>query len=279
MQYEPQNDVFATDKKIPSALLTVSIVVYRPDIRILKETLLSLSNAVVDLSHCHVFLIDNTPEPSDWNWLDKEAFSFKIDIIVGHGNIGYGRANNIVLGSVGTFHLVLNPDVILDPASIENALIFMYNNPECGLISPFALDPNGNRQYLCKRYPPLFDLLLRGLAPTFVQDMFSERLKIYEMRDQISTAVYWDPPIVSGCFMFFRGRVFESVGGFNNRYFLYFEDFDLSIRTAQVTRITYVPAVQIIHCGGSAASKGLGHIMRFFHSAVLFYSTFGLKLF
>ena len=85
-------------------------------------------------------------------------------------------------------------------------------------------------------------------------------------------------PLVSGCFMFFRKKVLDRLGGFSPRYFLYFEDFDLSLRTALVADVVYVPAVRILHHGGYAAKKGLRHVRLFCASALRFYRTHGWKV-
>lgn len=98
------------------------------------------------------------------------------------------------------------------------------------------------------------------------------------MAEMPDNAIFWDPPIISGCFMLFRGEIFRKLNGFDPGYFLYFEDFDLSIRAAKVTRVAYLPTVKIVHGGGDAARKGLWHIEQFIRSAYIFYRKFGLKL-
>ena len=121
----------------------------------------------------------------------------------------------------------------------------------------------------------LLFLLLRGFAPGFVRARFPERLARYEMRDKLSSDVLWDPPIISGCFMLFRSEVLNQLGGFDPRFFLYFEDDDISLRTGEISRIARVPQVRIIHHGGHAARKGLRHIAIFARSAVKFFSKHG----
>jgi GT2 family glycosyltransferase len=59
---------------------------------------------------------------------------------------------------------------------------------------------------------------------------------------------------------------------------LYFEDFDISLRASEITRIAYVPEVRIIHDGGNAAKKGAWHIRQFLRSAVTFYASHGVRL-
>ncbi|MGH6862178.1 MAG: glycosyltransferase family 2 protein [Phyllobacterium sp.] len=259
---------------------TVTIVIFRPHRPMLLKTLASLRQALqlTGSLKTKLFIIDNTPGSFDYDWLIDALAGFPSEIIAGQGNIGFGKANNIVTNNVGTLHLVLNPDVEMEPEALVEALNFMADNPNCGLLTPKAFNADGTNQYLCKRYPAVLDLLLRGFAPDWVKGLFSARLRRYEMRDQINDAVVWDPPIVSGCFMFFRGEVFQKLNGFDPRYKLYFEDFDISLRTAKLARIAYVPAVKIVHEGGSTARKGYWHIWQFTRSASKFFWTHPLKL-
>ena len=84
------------------------------------------------------------------------------------------------------------------------------------------------------------------------------------MADQLNNHdVLWDPPIVSGCFMLFRTDVLQQLEGFDPRFFLYFEDFDISLRAGRVSRIAYVPQVKVVHHGGHASRKGWRHIWMF----------------
>ncbi|MDA4635607.1 hypothetical protein NZA98_31745, partial [Escherichia coli] len=66
----------------------------------------------------------------------------------------------------------------------------MTGAPETGLITPKAFNPDGSTQYLCKRYPAVFDLLLRGFAPAGIKAMFRRRLERYEMRDEIANTPF-----------------------------------------------------------------------------------------
>ena len=99
------------------------------------------------------------------------------------------------------------------------------------------------------------------------------------MRDVIGDQVVWDPPLVSGACMLFRTAVLREAGGFDPRFFLYFEDYDLSLRVARKTRIAYVPAVKVVHHGGHAARKGLRHIGLFVRGAATFFRLHGWKWF
>ena len=88
-----------------------------------------------------------------------------------------------------------------------------------------------------------------------------------------------DIPLVSGCCMFTDTKSLKQVGGFDEGYFLYFEDFDLSIRVSKFGKLMYAPEVRITHSGGYASSKGLWHIWKFCISGARFFNTHGWRYF
>jgi len=229
----------------------------------------------------HFFLIDNGGLSDVAASVDNlRACHVTCTIVSGHGNIGYGRGHNLAIEQANScYHLILNPDVDLDRNALVDALEFLGTHPEVGLLTPRICDGSGRIQYLCRRYPTLLDLFVRGFLPSGARRPFAQRLAQYEMRDVINERdVVWDPPIVSGCFMLFRMSVLKRLGGFDPRYFLYFEDYDLSLRTHDVARVAYVPSVRILHHGGDAARKGHLHVKMFLVSALKFYNRFGWKL-
>lgn len=260
--------------------LSVCIVTFKPDLEALNVTLRSLRVCLHALSDIEFALtiVDNSPTNNLSAWLETDFADLQPKIVWGHGNVGFGQANNKVLNRLGDVHLVLNPDVDMSSDCLSNGLQFLKDNPQCGLVTPFARGPNGERQFLCKRFPAVFDLLLRAFAPSILRKLFQKRLHSYEMAEMPANEVYWDPQIVSGCFMLFQGEIFQKLGGFDPAYFLYFEDFDLSLRAGKITHIAYVPQIRIVHGGGNAGKKGLWHVKKFGRSAITFYRKFGLKL-
>lgn len=271
--------------------LSVSLVSFGPDLQVLADTLASLAVAVRRareggvLDEAELILVDNGPGEA-WRaplrgLLDEPALAATFDrcaLLSGHGNVGFGTGHNLAVESAeGGFHLVLNPDVLLDEDAVRAGLGFLLDHPEVALVSPAATWPDGERQYLCKRYPSVIDLALRGFAPAALRRRFQARLARYEMRDACGPEPVMDVPIASGCFMLFPRRVWQQVGGFDPRFFLYFEDFDLSLRLGRLGRLAYVPAVRIVHRGGRTARKGLAHVLRFAESGRLFFGKHGWK--
>lgn len=269
-----------------SAGLSVSVVVYQPDLEQLNSTLVSLG-AACDTLRAHrpdlpltLYLVDNGGLPEISAALsDLQAHGVVARVISGHGNVGYGRGHNLAIErSNSRYHLVLNPDIDLAPDALEQALEFFDAHADAGLLTPWIGDEAGHQQFLCRRYPTLLDLFVRGFLPSRLRQLFTCRLARYEMRDRINARdVVWDPPIVSGCFMLFRTPVLKQLAGFDARYFLYFEDYDLSLRAHDVTRVAYAPAVRVLHHGGGAARKGSAHIRMFLASAYKFFNRFGWK--
>jgi GT2 family glycosyltransferase len=279
---------------LPSSL-QISIVTYRPDLKLLERCLRKLGQAIVAgreqgvVRTVHLALIDNSEDRAvadEVANLGKARFAdadVHVTYLQGHANIGYGAAHNLVLHGTGSdYHLVLNPDVEVAPDAIANGIRWLDAHPEVGALAPAVLGNAGNVEYLCKRYPAVFDLFLRGFAPRFVRRLFRKRLARYEMRDLIDV----DPPrdvvgipALSGAFMLVRRTAIDKTGGFDPRFFLYFEDFDWSVRLNRITQTAYVPSVQIGHHGGGAARKGPLHIRLFTASGWRFYNKHGWKWF
>src|SRR5487761_1948014 len=202
-------------------------------------------------------------------------------VLNGHANIGYGAAHNLVLHGTGSdYHLVLNPDAELAPDALVNAVRWLDAHADVGALAPAATGPDGARQYLCKRYPAVFDLLLRGYAPRWLRSAFSRRLARYELRDIVDADPPRDAvgiPMLSGAFMLVRREAIDRSGGFDPHFFLYFEDFDWSRRLSVIMRNAYVPSVRIVHHGGHAARKGLRHLRWFVASGWGFFCRHGCE--
>ncbi|WP_297479762.1 hypothetical protein [Ferrovum sp.] len=274
------------------ATLSISVVVYRPAEKILTDTLVSLRQAIrfalatKNLSQVSLCLVDNGEQPDYFDpnhyagIFSAEPAALTVCCLAGHGNIGYGRGHNLALvNAKSEYHLVLNPDVILEQDALACALEFFRTENSVALISPQSRSPDGSTEYLCKRYPALLNLLLRGFAPAWLKKIFSDRLSRYEYKTETDDRKVFPTEIISGCFMFGKTEVFRSINGFSSRYFMYFEDFDLSLRAARYGRLLHAPTVKITHLGGKAASKGWNHIMMFLQSARMFYHCHGWRIF
>jgi GT2 family glycosyltransferase len=274
---------------VAAPTLSASIVTYRPDLRLLGRALASLATAIDEaraageVGTARIIVIDNGPDESHTvvmqalsAWPPKSG---SIEVVVGQGNVGYGRANNLAIERVSSeLHLVMNPDVELDRTALREVLRAAREHPEVGLFAPAVFGDDGARQYLCKRYPTVWVLFLRGFAPRFLQRGFASTIHDYEMRDVIGEDFATGIPLASGCFMLARTALLTRLGGFDPRYFMYFEDYDLSLRLGRESQVGYVPTARILHHGGDAAKKGWRHVVYFMRSARRFFARHGWKI-
>lgn len=279
---------------LPSSL-TISVVTYRPDLALLERSLSTLALAISAartagvVDNAVLALIDNSGDRDVAAGVIKlgqacfQNSSVRLSYLHGHANIGYGAAHNLVLHGTGAdYQLVQNPDVELASDALIRAVRWLDLHPEVGAVAPAVTNTEGATEYLCKRYPAVLDLMLRGFAPRFVRKLFGGRLARYELRDRIDpsgNAPVMDIPLLSGSCMLVRRSAIDATGGFDPRYFLYFEDYDWSVRLNKITQTAYLPTMRVVHHGGKAARKGLRHIAWFARSGIRFYNKHGWRWF
>jgi hypothetical protein len=269
--------------------LRTSVVVFRPDLQWLERTFASLARsceharAAGAVRAVFVDVVDNgTPDEAALDdciaRLAAVLAPGSVRTIRGHGNVGYGEGHNrSILGGTEELHLVLNPDVEMDLDTIANAARYLMASHEVALVSPDVRGPDGERQFLCRRAPSVLVLFVRGFAPQWIARGFRSRLDRYEMRDVLGRGQVVDVPLASGCCMFVRGATLRAVGGFSPRFFLYFEDYDLSARLAPHGALRWVPDVRITHAGGFTARRGWRHVRLFLASAAKYFSVHGWR--
>lgn len=280
--------ISATAEYTVAARLSIAVVSYAPELELLAKNFQHLAAALRHaqqrglLKTAHITVVDNGPGNTWRRRLEELLAAAQLaaswEVLSGQGNVGYAAAHNLALHrDSAAYHLILNPDVWMEEDALSIGLALFAAHPEAGLLAPAAVDAAGKRHFLCKRYPTILDLALRGFAPPQLRHWLRRRLYHYELREQEQDSVLWEPPIVSGCFMLARRDLLEQVAGFCADYFLYFEDFDLSIRLAKISKLAYVPQMRITHFGGHAARKGWRHIALFARSAARFFHRHGWR--
>lgn len=272
------------------ARLSVSIVLHNNSPEMLRSVLQSLQSACSNahgsdcLARAEVALLDNSSDPDlrrqvaamAQSWPQADHFSLVYRSLA--ENRGFGAGHNEAIRQLDSdFHLVLNPDAELAEDALQQGLSRLQDDSEVALVSPRVEAPDGSQEFLCKRYPSVLVLLLRAFAPGWLRQRFRRRLDHYEMRDLCSNGAETDVLLASGCCMLVRSEALRSLGGFDERYFLYFEDFDLSLRLSAHGRLVYSPAFRIVHHGGYAASKGVRHVRYFIRSGARFFQDHGWR--
>jgi GT2 family glycosyltransferase len=275
---------------IADRTLSASVVLHHNPIPQLHKTLESLELAASYASRggllagLKVTLVDNSCDPG-YGQLVQTLLrrktgqgTIRFEYLPQDENRGYGAGHNVaLLTSDSDLHLVLNPDVELEESTLQVGLARLEEGADIALLSPRVSGDGGNQEFLCKRYPSVLVLVLRAFAPAFVQAWFRKRLDRYQMVDLCGGEQAVDVPLASGCFMLAPTRELQAVGGFDERYFLYFEDFDLSLRLGERGRLVFEPAMRIVHHGGYAARKGLRHVSYFLRSGIRFFNDHGWR--
>jgi GT2 family glycosyltransferase len=185
----------------------------------------------------HLCIIDNSPTP-----LSRETYTDpRVSYYFANGNLGYGRAHNIALrASQGRsrYNLVMNTDITYPPDAVTRLVDFMEANPQAGLAGPKVLYPDGSLQHVCRLLPTPANLFLRRFLPG---SKWTHRADaVYELREWDHETVA-NIPYFQGSYMMLRTGLCNQVGGFDERFFLYGEDIDLTRRIHAIAETLYVP--------------------------------------
>lgn len=270
--------------------LSVCIVTFEPDWPHLARTLARLGDAIGRarargaIANVSVTLVDNGPgaERERLALLAEAALrrapGTRAVVLSGHGNVGFGRGNNLGLrAAAAPLHLILNPDVEMDEGALDAGVRYLDSHPQAGAVMAAARDQEGNPLYLARSTPSVLLLMLRGFAPGWMRSWFQPALDRYEMRERDWSQEQFPIAVAGGCFLLCRRGALDAANGFDEGYFLYFEDYDLSMRLARSNPVGFSPEVTVIHHGGGAARKGWRHVVWFARSALRFFSTHGWR--
>jgi GT2 family glycosyltransferase len=250
--------------------LTSSIVTYENDPCLVKNTVESFLNNKLKTN---LFIIDNSSTPR----LGSSFTNAPLEYIFNDRNIGFGKAHNKCIAKIldsSKYHLVLNPDVTFPRGTLEKLYDFMENNPNVGLVMPKVLDEQNQIQFLCKRLPDPFALLIRRFGFELLNKMLKKRFWRYEMREKNYDESF-EVPYLSGCFMFVRVEALKKIGLFDERFFMYMEDADISRRIHKHYKTVYYPRVHIFHGHARDSYKISRHMLTHITSAIRYFNKWG----
>ncbi len=250
--------------------LSASIVLYNNPLAMLKKAIKSVLDTSLNIT---LYLIDNSPIDT---LKTLAALDTRITYIHNPSNLGYGAAHNIAIAksieSGINYHLVLNPDVYFENGVLEKVVTYMDANLDVGLLMPKVLYPNGDIQYIAKLLPTPWDLFARRFIP--IKSYLEKINRRYSLIffDYSSTVQI---PFVSGCFMFLRTDTLKQVGIFDENYFMYLEDADLSRRIGTISKTILYPHVHIYHEYERGAHKSFRLLWIFICSTFTYFNKYG----
>jgi N-acetylglucosaminyl-diphospho-decaprenol L-rhamnosyltransferase len=175
-------------------------------------------------------------------------------LVVSPTNGGFGAGNNLGLkvghdlGLVPDYVHMLNPDTEVKPGALTSLVRFMDAHPKAGLSSGSFEDVDGSPWPVAFRFPSISSELETGFRWRVVSRFLGKRAVARTMGDE-PEPIDW----CSGASMMVRREVLESVGGFDERFFLYFEEVDLCLRIKEAGwEIWYVPESRVMHVRGQS---------------------------
>ena len=175
-----------------------------------------------------IIVVDNASADGSGEKLRGHLGSSNVRLIELSRNVGYGQGNNAGIAAAhGTYVLIVNPDTTLERDAAERMVRFLDAHPETGIIGPQLRLPDGSIRDSFRTFPTLLDLCIKRTALHF---FFPGRMRRYLQWDASpheTRAVDW---VVGACMML-RRSFFQELGGFDPRFFLFFEDTDLCRRS------------------------------------------------
>ena len=209
-------------------MVSGSIVTFN-NISTIEKTLETIFTQTKDIDF-KLYIVDNGSSDGTPEFVEKNYP--QVSVIRNEKNVGFGAGHNIIINSVeSSYHAIINPDIVLKENVIKKMVDYMEENQDIGLLSPRICFPDGRDQILGKRNPRLKYLVasrLRGDEP-------GKLLREYAMLDcDLSKPIQIEN--ATGCFMLLRTEVLKKIGGFDDGYFMYFEDADLTRRVNEVSK-------------------------------------------
>lgn len=252
-------------------VITASVVLYHTP----EQELENLIKSYAPAKDRRLFIIDNSSEKTILPGIAAE--DPYVEYVFNGKNLGYGRAHNFGLQKAmelgADYHLVLNPDLRFDPAVLDRLAEYADGHAEVVYMLPQIVNEEGELQHLCKLLPTPSNLIFRRFFPNTkrARERNDQYTLVQSGYDQII-----DPPCLSGCFMFLRVKALkENDLFFDERFFLYCEDFDLIRRLHRIGKTIYYPECTVIHKEEKASYKNLKMLWIHCVSACRYFNKYG----
>lgn len=200
-----------------------------------------------------VYISDNRSS-DDTVKLVREGFP-NVNVICNKENKGFGNGHNAVMEYLDSdYHFIMNPDIVFNDDVLSQYVDFFEKNKDVVMAAPKFRYKNGEEQFTPKLRPKL-RYMLGGRFERF-GGIFKKWRDEYTMKDIMPTETV-DVGFCSGCFIAVRTDIFKKIGGFDERYFLYNEDADITRMAQKYGRTVYTPHICLTHLWERAYMKKL----------------------
>lgn len=255
--------------------ISVAVVFYNPSKEDVNRTLNNIKLlSSIGLYDFSFYLIDNASPKQSLRSLLPKTLDNSIHYKLLKKNDGFGTGHNSIINFIDSnFHIVMNPDIeIRDISGFVKAINYMESNKEVVLLSPLVKNKsNGNIQMLNRKEPTVFDLFIRFIGPNFFKKRQAEFVKREHGYDHIQI-----DENATGAFMLIKTSSFKKVGGFDTKFFMYFEDTDLTKRLMKKGKIIFFPYFVVMH-GWKRENHTLKGIEPMLKSMFMYFNKWGWK--
>lgn len=250
-------------------MITGSIVLYKNN----ASDLLRVIESVLVIDSIEIYIIDNSPSNELSIIINENERTIYLH---NPSNPGFGAAHNIAIKEAialgSKYHFIINPDIYFDRDVITPMVNYMESHPDVGMMMPKILNEDGSTQFLPKLLPNPFWIFRRKFKKP--AQAYKNFLNKYELRNVREDKIY-NAPILSGCFTLLNLKAINEVGMYGDKFFMYFEDFDLSRRMHQKYKTIYFPKVSVYHGYERGANKSLKLFKIFLKSMYTYFNKWG----
>jgi O-antigen biosynthesis protein len=247
--------------------LNLSIIIVNYNVRYFLEQCLHAVLKGCEGLKAEIIVVDNHSTDGSVDYLQPKFPDVRF--IANEANTGFAKAcNKGLVQASGEYILFLNPDTIVAEDSFLTCIRFFESHPECGALGVKMMDGSGNFLKESKRsFPsPLTSLYkLSGLSVFFPKSKTFSRYHLGHLDKDQNHEV----DVLAGAFMMIRKKVLDVVGGFDETFFMYGEDIDLSYRIQKAGyKNYYVAETGIIHFKGESTKRASLNYVRMFYRAM-----------
>ena len=234
---------------INAPMVSVFVVSYNTK-DILRQCLQALFTHSAGIE-IEVFVVDNNSEDASLQMVQAEFPS--VHLIANSKNVGFAAANNQAFRlATGRYIILLNPDAYLQPLSLDKGIEFMDKNPLCGLCGGKIISIEGKLEPSARRFPTALSklLTLSGISGKYSHSPVLNRHEFGGFAHDKPIEADWVP----GTFTIVRKEMLDSIGFFDERFFLYYEETDLCLRAKKAGwKVYFIPFAEVMHIGGACS--------------------------
>lgn len=232
----------------------VSIIIVQTfEAELIRQTLRTLRKAAPKVSY-EIIIADNRPADGFAAFIAPEFPEVKVLPQAANNGFGAGM-NSAAKVAKGEYLLILNPDIVVGEGSIEKLVETLRGDDSIGLVAPRLQNADGTLQYSCALFPEWYVPILRRtpLGKTAWGKAELDRIFLYNQSHDELSEIDW----AMGSAMMISAKLFFELGGFDERFFMYYEDTDLCRRVKQRgLKVMYQPEARMVHYLRRASADG-----------------------